>query len=141
VESKKKVYNPKKSLIRVVLVSPYFYVPINCQFCEKPPCVTSCPERALEVDETGRIRIDKEKCIGCTWCFNACPFGAIVLDREENTVRICDLCDGEPECAKACPTGAIELATLEQVGGKNRILAAQKLISAQNLAGEILGGG
>ncbi len=138
LDAKKKEYNPKKALIRVTFVPPYFFLPLSCQFCEKPPCVSSCPEGALEVDERHRIKVDPQKCIGCTWCLNVCPFGAIVLDEETNVVRVCDLCDGDPECAKACPTGALELVPSETAGLKNRISAAQKLLAGLMLSGEAL---
>lgn len=137
-EVKTKECNPKKSLIRVTFVPPYFFLPINCQFCDKPPCVSSCPEGALEVDEKHRIKVDPKKCIGCSWCLNVCPFGAIVLDEETNVVRICDLCDGDPECVKACPTNALELTTSETASMKSRFSAAQKLLAGLLLSSEIL---
>jgi len=138
-EAKKKGYNPKKSLIRVTFVPPYFFLPLSCQFCDKPPCVSSCPEGALEVDEQHRIKVDPQKCIGCTWCMNVCPFGAIVLDEDTNVVMMCDLCDGDPECVKACPTNALELVTSEISSLRNRISAARKLLAGLTLSGEVLG--
>lgn len=127
-EVKKKVYNPKKSLIRVVRLPSGLSIAVTCRLCEKPPCVTGCPEEALEADEEGRIKIDKDKCTGCTWCFNVCEFGSIILDPEEKIVRICDLCDGDPECVKACPEKALELTTEEIVASRARRYVAEKFL-------------
>ena len=127
-EVKKKLYNPKKALIRVVSSPPGFAIAISCRLCEKPPCVASCPEGALEADENGMIIVDKDKCNGCSWCFHVCDFGAIVLDPEEKIVRTCDLCDGDPECVKVCPEGALELTTDEAVASKARRFVAEKFI-------------
>ena len=127
-EVKKKVYNPKKSLIRVVRVPPGFSIAITCRLCEKPPCVTCCPEEALKADEVGRIMVDKDKCNGCSWCFNVCEFGSIILDPKEKIVRICDLCDGDPECVKACPEKALELTTEEIIASRARRFIAEKFI-------------
>lgn len=128
-EVKRKVYNPKKALIRVVRLPSGLSMAISCRLCEKPPCVASCPEEALEADEMGRIIVDNDKCTGCSWCFNVCDFGAIVLDSKEKVVKICDLCDNEPECVKACPEGALELTTEEVVASRARRFLAEKFVT------------
>lgn len=127
-EVKKKVYNPKKALIRVVRAPPGLSVAIACRLCENPPCVACCPEDALEADENGRIKVDGDKCNGCSWCFSVCDFGAIVLDPGEKIVKICDLCDGDPECVKACPEEALELTTDEIVASRARRFVAEKFV-------------
>ena len=53
------------------------------------------------------IKIDEEKCNGCSACADACHEGAIeMIDGKARLTRE-DYCDGLGDCLPACPTGAI----------------------------------
>jgi len=102
---------------------------IACILCEKAPCVTSCPTKALFKSESGIIRVEDKNCNGCGWCIAACKFGAIASHFEKNTVVICDLCEGNPKCVEFCPKEALSLKTAEEVGQSMRRKTAKKLLA------------
>lgn len=111
-----------------------FYLPIQCQQCENPPCVKVCPVEATWKERDGVVVVDYNWCIGCRYCEAACPYHArrfnwktpTVPAEEVNPVQSylsnrirpkgvmekCTFClhrtrKGRlPACLEACPTGA-----------------------------------
>ena len=54
------------------------FLPVSCQHCENPACVKVCPVGATYQDpETGVVRQDYDKCIGCRMCMSACPYTGV----------------------------------------------------------------
>ncbi|MBQ9042830.1 MAG: 4Fe-4S dicluster domain-containing protein [Eggerthellaceae bacterium] len=107
------------------------YLPIACQHCEDPACMKVCPTGATYKDDTGRVQIDYDKCIGCRMCMAACPYNARTFnwnepvrqvgfdygDREvpargKGIMEKCTLCKErgdrgeEPMCVVNCPMRA-----------------------------------
>lgn len=83
---------------------------VKCMQCKNAPCIKACPVDALYKDEdTGAIKVNREKCIECEACVKACPFDAIrrITVSGEGQIIVCDLCDGDPECVKVCYDNAI----------------------------------
>lgn len=119
---KEGVFNPLLSRIRAVRIPPTVNIAVTCRLCEDPPCVQSCPRKALDKDEnTGLIMVDEERCDGCGWCIEACEFGAIMLHPDKKTVLICDLCDGDPKCVQCCPVeNALSYTTIENISQSSR---------------------
>ena len=103
---------------------------ISCQHCENPACVKVCPVGATYKDpETGVVRQDYDKCIGCRMCMAACPYTGVrsfnwdepkyALDfatgdaevplHQKHTVEKCPFCyqrvtQGQtPACMVLCP--------------------------------------
>ena len=96
-------------------------VPMLCMHCENPPCVEACPtEGATYKREDGIVVVDKEKCIGCHYCFFACPFG--VPQYTDEGMDKCDCCIGNgvepgdmPHCVATCPTQALQFGTMDEL--------------------------
>ncbi len=111
-----------------------YYMPVQCQQCENPPCVSVCPVEATWSEPDGIVVVDYDWCIGCRYCEAACPYHArrfnwhkpeIPADevnpnqgllsnriRPQGVMEKCTFClhrtrQGQlPACLEACPTGA-----------------------------------
>lgn len=59
----------------------------------------------------GKIRYDKEKCIGCKLCLNICPSKSIEFIEENKKIRIyvsrCTFCS---QCNEVCPVNALSMS-------------------------------
>ena len=103
-----------------------YYLPVQCQHCENPACVSVCPTEASHKLADGTVQVDKEKCIGCQFCAMACPYGVRYLNEEERVVEKCTLCEqqiaqGElPQCVTNCVGMAKWFGDLEQGVGSFR---------------------
>jgi Fe-S-cluster-containing dehydrogenase component len=93
----------------------FAFIKRQCLHCNDPSCVSACPVSAMIKDrETGIVRHDPSRCIGCRYCVFACPFGIpkFQYDRAFGRIAKCELCyhrldKGElPGCVATCPTGA-----------------------------------
>ena len=85
-----------------------YFLPMQCQHCATPECVTVCPTGASIKTENGTVQIDKEQCIGCGACLSACPYGVRYINEDSNVAEKCTLCSqlveqGElPACVAQC---------------------------------------
>jgi len=54
------------------------FIPLMCMQCEhETPCVSVCPQQAVEVDRaTGIVTQMPQRCLGCRYCMTACPYHA-----------------------------------------------------------------
>lgn len=117
------VFNPAYSRVKVSnFLEDLVFVPSVCLQCDEPYCAEVCPTEALEKDpDTGLVKHDQNKCIGCKQCIVACPWGAIKVHVGNKKIIKCDHCNGDPACVKVCPPKAIAYEELEDV-----VLSKQK---------------
>lgn len=86
-----------------------YFLPVSCQHCANPECVTVCPTGASRInEEDGTVQIDRDQCIGCGACLSACPYGCRYIDADTSVAEKCDLCasitsEGVlPQCVTQC---------------------------------------
>jgi len=130
------VSNPARSRINVnKWETKGIMVPMVCNQCEDAPCLAVCPTNArIRDEETGRVIVNYDRCIGCKTCVVACPFGAVSFDPVANRIMGCDLCDGDPQCARFCETGAIRYVDASDANKMRQREAAGKLYESMQKA-------
>jgi Fe-S-cluster-containing dehydrogenase component len=133
-----------------------YYLPVQCQQCENPPCVKVCPVEATWKEADGIVVVDYDWCIGCRYCEAGCPYHArrfnwkepeIPADeinpqqgylsnrvRPKGVMEKCTFClhrvrEGrQPACLEACPTGARTFGDLNDPESEIRWILANKRI-------------
>ncbi len=101
--------------------------PILCNHCNRPPCVRVCPTKATYKDpETGIVKMNYSKCIGCTTCMAACPYNARYFNHDKYAIDKCNFCldtrlaagEKETACAAACPANVRVFGDLKDTNSK-----------------------
>ncbi len=107
----------------------FAFIKRQCLHCNDPSCVSACPVSAMIKDpETGIVRHDPGRCIGCRYCVFACPFGIpkYQYDNAFGKIAKCELCSHRlaegalPGCVSACPTGATLFGRVDDLENEAR---------------------
>ena len=64
----------------------------SCYHCTDAGCVKACSSGALSKDERGVVKLDTDKCNGCTFCQAACPFDVPRFRPMDGRIDKCTLC-------------------------------------------------
>ena len=133
-----------------------YYLPVQCQQCDNPPCTKVCPVEATWKEPDGIVVVDYDWCIGCRYCEAACPYHARRFNwaepeiapeeinpnqgylsnrvRPQGVMEKCTFClhrtrRGElPACLEACPTGARVFGNLLDPESEIRWVLANKRV-------------
>jgi molybdopterin-containing oxidoreductase family iron-sulfur binding subunit len=144
-------YNPE-----LVPEEGHFYVPVQCQQCENPPCLKVCPAKATWKEPDGIDVVDYNWCIGCRYCMAACPYGARHFNwgepnvsneevnpvthylgnrpRQKGVVEKCTFCvqrsrEGKyPACVEICPVGSRKFGNLLDPNSEIRYILENKRV-------------
>ncbi len=106
-----------RSWVKVIQKGTYPHVtrsfmPILCNNCEEPICVTNCPVRASYKRDDGIVMVDPHRCIGCRYCMASCPYDVRHVNPLRKIVQKCNFCAHrvdaglEPACVETCLGGA-----------------------------------
>lgn len=86
-----------------------YSLPVKCQHCENPACVSVCPTQASYRREDGIVLVNHDRCIGCQYCVIACPYGVRSFNEQSGVIEKCTLCahlvdeGSKPACVEICP--------------------------------------
>lgn len=88
---------------------------VQCQQCDNAPCVNSCPFGANYYDEeTGQVKTDPNRCVGCNFCVASCPYD-LRWSHPKSGLPVKCMGEGcntlvkegkDPACVSACPVSA-----------------------------------
>jgi len=93
----------------------------SCYHCTDAGCVKACSSGALSKDERGVVKLDTDKCNGCTFCQAACPFDVPRFRPMDGRIDKCTLCidrldnGGIPACVKTCQPEALRFGLREEM--------------------------
>src|SRR5512143_1109967 len=127
LEKGEAVWNPIRSRIRVVRMTPLINFALSCRACKDAKCVKACPEKAITQSEPGLLIIDDKRCKGCDWCVQACEHGGITIHTDTGKAIACDIWQGEPKWKEACVEEAGDMVDSDEAAEKRFTDALEKL--------------
>ena len=96
-----------------------YFLPLMCQHCSVPDCISACPSEAIHKTAGGAVLIDRAACDGCKLCIDACPYDVCYYNERQNVVEKCDMCNHlvvqgkDPTCVSQCAGRALAFGDLD----------------------------
>ncbi|BBF23608.1 4Fe-4S dicluster domain-containing protein [Sutterella megalosphaeroides] len=114
---------------------------VQCQQCENAPCISTCPFGANYHDpETGLVKTDPSRCVGCNYCIASCPYDVRWSHPETGLPMKCmgegchELVEQgqDPACVAVCPVHARMFGDVSDpespISRKLRAVKSEKLL-------------
>ncbi|HPQ72090.1 MAG TPA: 4Fe-4S dicluster domain-containing protein [bacterium] len=107
------------------------FLPLLCNNCDNPICVTVCPVNANQKRPDGIVTFNPHRCVGCRYCMAACPYEVRYIHPTKRIVEKCNWCHHrvdaglQPACVENCPTGARVFGDLLDPGSEIRRIMTQ----------------
>jgi molybdopterin-containing oxidoreductase family iron-sulfur binding subunit len=145
-----KLHTQHNGLMYTKLRKNRMYMPVQCNHCERAPCVKVCPTKATYKSADGIVMMDYNKCIGCRYCMVACPYNArrfnwwepkvshdrinpLVPIRTDGVVEKCTFCvhrtrrGKTTRCVEVCPNRARIFGNLNDPDSDvSRLIASER---------------
>jgi len=130
------------------------FMPVRCNHCGDPPCVSVCPSGAsYRREQDNLVLVDQDRCIGCGSCVVACPYDVRFMPEhtrgyygeqttpfeheayqkwQKGAAQKCTLCvhridNGlKPACVETCPTKALVFGDLNDPKSEIAILVTER---------------
>lgn len=102
------------------------FLPMQCQHCAEPACLSACPTGATQQREDGIVFVDTDLCIGCESCIKACPYEGVRSLISDNPEYYLEVEAGEFDAPPHTP-GTVEKCTflrISSIGGRSRLVCS-----------------
>lgn len=102
------------------------FLPMQCQHCAEPACLSACPTGATQQREDGIVFVDTDLCIGCESCIKACPYEGVRSLISDNPEYYLEVEVGEFDARPIRPARwrSARSVRISSIGGRSRLVCS-----------------